>query len=317
MAVPATAAAGPPVLESDWVTFQPGKAILHAVINPNGTEASYQFEWGTGDKSEEQGDYQSVPAEPESLGAGEEGVAVEQSVDVLPLTTYHYRIFLLTPYGPLFSQDKTFSTPPDAPPVNTSAPFLSGAPAVGEELSCALGAWENEPTEYTYAWLRDTDPILGEAGPSYIVNAGDQGHSLACEVTAKNDVGFASMLSNSLAIPNSPSDGVNSPSMPQVGSAAPLQDQIAPRPKPKHDRCPQRVHTRRTLRGGYKSRVENRHEARGAPQGCRKVRRRGSPFADYSTQARADRSSTSRRSLPIKEGRRAHSFKTPDSEKPA
>ena len=71
-------------------------------------------------------------------------------------------------------------------PASTEAPVLSGTPAVGQTLSCSQGAWANDPSAYTYAWLRDGSPITGQTGSTYTVQSADQGHSLSCQVTAEN-----------------------------------------------------------------------------------------------------------------------------------
>jgi uncharacterized protein YodC (DUF2158 family) len=81
-------------------------------------------------------------------------------------------------------------TTPTAPaPVNTAAPTLTGTPALGQTLTCSLGSWANNPTGYSYAWLRSGVPIAGQAGSTYVVQAADQGHTISCQVTAANGGG--------------------------------------------------------------------------------------------------------------------------------
>lgn len=76
---------------------------------------------------------------------------------------------------------------PAAPtPLNTSAPTLTGTPRLGQKLSCSTGAWSNNPTGYSYAWLRDGTPIAGQSASTYVVQNADQGHSISCQVTASN-----------------------------------------------------------------------------------------------------------------------------------
>lgn len=74
-------------------------------------------------------------------------------------------------------------------PVNTSAPTLTGTPALGQTLACSTGTWANSPTNFSYTWLRSGTPIGGQAGATYVVQATDQGHTIACEVTASNGGG--------------------------------------------------------------------------------------------------------------------------------
>lgn len=72
---------------------------------------------------------------------------------------------------------------------SVSAPVLSGAPAVGQMLSCSPGSWMSEASEFSYVWLRDGHPIAGQTASTYVVQEADRGDSLACEVTAASGVG--------------------------------------------------------------------------------------------------------------------------------
>ncbi len=90
-------------------------------------------------------------------------------------------------------------------PNNTSAPVASGAPAVGQTLSCSNGSWSGISTiGYAYKWLRDGSAIGGATGSSYTVQSADQGHGVACEVTATNSKGHSSAKSNTLSVPLPP-----------------------------------------------------------------------------------------------------------------
>ncbi len=76
------------------------------------------------------------------------------------------------------------ATPKALAPVNTAAPILAGTPALGQTLTCSTGTWVNNPTSFSYAWLRSGVPIAGQTGGSYVVQAADQGHTVSCQVTA-------------------------------------------------------------------------------------------------------------------------------------
>ncbi len=110
---------------------------------------------------------------------------------------------------------------PPSPPVNTVKPQLTGTPGVGQTLSCSQGLWENSPTEYAIAWLRDGSPIAGQAGTTYTVQSADQGHAITCKVTAGNGGGAASESSNSLTVP-APESKPQPESNPQPSSTPPL-----------------------------------------------------------------------------------------------
>ena len=89
-------------------------------------------------------------------------------------------------------------------PVNTSRPVISGTDAVGEVLTCADGSWTGTPTpRFSVRWLRDGSPIVEAATNSYTVLSADEGHRLACEVTASNTAGEKSAVSAGVPIPTS------------------------------------------------------------------------------------------------------------------
>ncbi len=82
-----------------------------------------------------------------------------------------------------------------SPPVARSRPQVSGSFEFGQKLTCSAGGWENEPTTYTYQWVRDAGAgeVSLELGTtsSYKVVSEDEGHSLSCRVTAVNGFGKA------------------------------------------------------------------------------------------------------------------------------
>lgn len=89
-------------------------------------------------------------------------------------------------------------------PVNTSPPVVSGTGDVGDVLTCADGSWTGTPTPtFSVRWLRDGSPIVGATTNSYTVLSADEGHRLACEVTASNTAGEKSAVSARVPIPTS------------------------------------------------------------------------------------------------------------------
>jgi Carboxypeptidase regulatory-like domain len=94
---------------------------------------------------------------------------------------------------------------PAKAPKNVGLPVVSGAPAVGDTLSCLSGSWSGTPAPtFTYQWLIGGTPIPGATASTYPVQGADEGHSLACEVTAKNFVKSTSALSVAVPIPVAP-----------------------------------------------------------------------------------------------------------------
>jgi hypothetical protein len=110
-------------------------------------------------------------------------------------------------------------------PGDNTKPAISGNPSVGQMLSCDPGSWSGSPT-FTFQWLRDGSPVAGATGQQYTVTSDDQGHSLACLVTATNNKGAAQATSDPVAVP-APSTpaGVTkpassgAPSIPPTGKA--------------------------------------------------------------------------------------------------
>jgi hypothetical protein len=72
----------------------------------------------------------------------------------------------------------------DVPAVTVGAELLATA-EVGNTLRCTTGNWTGEPTEYSYAWQSDGEPISATSA-NYIIPLGDVGHTLTCVVTATN-----------------------------------------------------------------------------------------------------------------------------------
>jgi|HubBroStandDraft_3_1064219.scaffolds.fasta_scaffold07845_3 hypothetical protein len=92
--------------------------------------------------------------------------------------------------GPAAAGAIVASKPAAAPaPVNTAAPTLTGTPALGQTLTCSTGSWANNPTSFSYTWLRSGVAIPGQANNTYVVQAADQGHAISCQVTASNGGG--------------------------------------------------------------------------------------------------------------------------------
>jgi len=91
-----------------------------------------------------------------------------------------------------------------APPVNRSAPLVTGAAQVGQTLSATTGSWSGtQPISYSYQWLRCDPlgeacaPIPGATADTYApvsgspFQGGDAGATLRVAVTASNAAGAA------------------------------------------------------------------------------------------------------------------------------
>ena len=96
-------------------------------------------------------------------------------------------------------------------PVLTAQPTISGTPAQGQTLTGTQGTWANDPTSYTYQWVRcgadgglpdgsNCITITGATTTGYIVGAGDVGSRLRFRVTAINATGQQTEASNATAV---------------------------------------------------------------------------------------------------------------------
>jgi hypothetical protein len=87
-------------------------------------------------------------------------------------------------------------------PANNGLPEITGTPAIGQSLSCSNGSWLGSPTiTYTNQWRRDGETITGATSVEYTVQGADEGHQLACQVTASNHAGQTTAQSAAVAIP--------------------------------------------------------------------------------------------------------------------
>jgi hypothetical protein len=94
-----------------------------------------------------------------------------------------------------------------ARPANSTEPSISGTAAVGNRLTANRGDWVGEtPITYSFQWLRcatdgsNCSEIAGATDNQYVVTGSDAGRTLRVRVTARNDVGSRSALSNQTAV---------------------------------------------------------------------------------------------------------------------
>jgi hypothetical protein len=92
-----------------------------------------------------------------------------------------------------------------AAPEPIGKPVISGAAQAGAVLTCLPEAWDNNPIEFLYQWVRDAElpsKVSIESGTAaeYEVSVADEGHSLSCRVTALNHAGSATAQSEPLGV---------------------------------------------------------------------------------------------------------------------
>lgn len=90
-----------------------------------------------------------------------------------------------------------------ARPANSSPPTISGTASVGNQLTASRGSWVGEqPITYSFRWLRcakdgtDCGEIDGATDNQYQVVDRDSGRALRVRVTARNDSGTRSAVSD-------------------------------------------------------------------------------------------------------------------------
>jgi hypothetical protein len=96
----------PPTATTEAATeVTSAKATLHATVNPNGVETTYQFEYGTtisyGTK---------VPIPAKGIGSGTSGVKVSETISGLEAkATYHFRVVATSAAGTAYGKDEAFT----------------------------------------------------------------------------------------------------------------------------------------------------------------------------------------------------------------
>lgn len=130
-------------------------ATLNATVDPRGLDTHYSFEYGI---TSSYGT--TVPATPEAIGSGAEGVKVNEAVKGLkPWVIYHYRIAATNAEGTTYGKDEEFTTqsewtlesPPSPKAASTS--YLSDVSCPSTSACLAVGhSSANEGESIGEAW---------------------------------------------------------------------------------------------------------------------------------------------------------------------
>jgi hypothetical protein len=99
-----------------------------------------------------------------------------------------------TPFGSFSTDSRQLSLYATyiPPPVNTSAPVITGTPRPGHTLTVSTGGWSGQSTGYAYVWQRcasSCNTIFGAVSSSYSVQSADLGYTLRVLVSASNSAG--------------------------------------------------------------------------------------------------------------------------------
>jgi hypothetical protein len=110
-----------------------------------------------------------------------------------------------------------------AAPVNTTLPTISGTATVGQTLTAGNGTWSNNPTSFSYQWLRcngggnNCASVANATQQTYTLVGADAGHTMRVRVTATNADGSASADSNqTAAVVASPSGAPKNTALPVI-----------------------------------------------------------------------------------------------------
>ena len=85
------------------------------------------------------------------------------------------------------------------PPVNLTAPVVTGTNYYLNTLSTTNGTWDSIATPtYTYQWQRGGSDIGGATASTYQCVEADEGQDITCIVTATNPIGGTPQVSNTI-----------------------------------------------------------------------------------------------------------------------
>ena len=140
----ATAASSPAVSTGPTTNVKDSSAVLHGIVNPNGSSTTYYFQWGL-----TSGYGVNGPAR--GAGAGTKAVAVQQTAGgLIPGTTYHYRLVATNQFGTTVGNDRTLRTAGHPPPGVATGP-ASNVNATGAILTGAINP-SGGATSWWFQW---------------------------------------------------------------------------------------------------------------------------------------------------------------------
>jgi hypothetical protein len=173
-----TTTSAPPVAAAGSATPIAGGFNLSGTVNPEGTVATYRFEYGT---STTYGT--NVPMPDGSAGSGSAAVPVSEDVTaLLPNTTYHFRLSAHGSGPAVTTADQTFTTPPSgpAPPSAVVSPPL--ATAGGFKLEGAINP-NGVATHYHFEFGETTAYGENLPEPDADIGAGSSAVAVSQEAT--------------------------------------------------------------------------------------------------------------------------------------
>jgi hypothetical protein len=110
----------------------------------------------------------------------------------------------------------------DPHPANTIPPFIEGTAQVGSTLVCQPGVWSaTGPVSLSYQWtIAGGTAIEGATASTYVPSAEVAGQTLACVVSASDDIATSTATSAALIVAPFPSTAAPSAPSPEANEAA-------------------------------------------------------------------------------------------------
>jgi len=105
-------------------------------------------------------------------------------------------------------------TPAGGVPANSTPPTISGGTVVGNTLTASPGTWTNNPSSFSYQWLRGGVAIAGATGSLYTTTQADIGSTIAVTVTAHNSTGTSNSVTSASTTAIMASGGSTNPHAP-------------------------------------------------------------------------------------------------------
>ena len=139
------------------------EAKLNGTVYPRGSETHYHFDYGTTTSY-------GTSTSASSAGAGTNNVQVHTTIyQLLPSTTYHYRVVATYASETTYGADHTFTTEPAAPGVSPSVAAVRN-PATGEEWVFYVNS-ESLVSQWYWNGKTWANSRLGAGGPAVEANS--------------------------------------------------------------------------------------------------------------------------------------------------
>jgi hypothetical protein len=170
----AQAASSPSISVSTVTSITNSSAKLNGDVNPNGSKTTYHFEWGLTNGY-------GVASADKSAGSGTASVTVGTTASqLLPGTTYHYRLVAVNRYGTTAGSDHTFHTAGPPPPQVATGP----ANAITANSAEVTGVVNPEGAPTTFAFQFGPTAAYGYQTANQVVPAGTAPLTVAEMLTA-------------------------------------------------------------------------------------------------------------------------------------